>query len=1262
MAHLIIEKGADRGRTVALPEQGEILVGRGVDVDLRLRDKTMSRQHFAVQCHGNDCYVRDLNSGNGTFLNGVAVDRRELSSGDQVAAGETFFSYLSDSARAFHEELIDRTVAGHEIQERIGGGGMGTVFRARQISLDRTVAFKVLAADLVRDSSFVERFLREARSAAKLNHPNVTQVYDVGCEDQIYFISMEIVRGGSVQDLLARERVLDPDRASEIIRDAARALEFAEKKQLIHRDVKPSNLMMTRNGTAKLIDLGIAKQLKNRYEETDRTIVGTPDYMAPEQATDEELDTRADIYALGATFYHMVTGHRTHEGDTLKQIIKKKVNRRPRPPAEMNEDVPDWMSQLILEMTSPEAEDRPDSAGHVIERIDRNRRNRRIADASTGHARSSFRTLLHHPIKFAAGTAAMVLLSLGVLFILTPDDADRTDSGARTAARTAQETDRTTTRPADPSADASSSSSSDPQERARKKPLFNRARDAYEEARRGTSIESVKDAIQDHRLFLNTFPDAEMAETVKTRLRHLERKRRQLLLNHRLDRLKEEIKQLQRTVRDRKLTSLSDLQALRSDLNQGMRTINSRFRNLKENYPPRFHEQMQQFREQELLTWRTDLRSSLYTFKQGLQEVRQKLSDRNFSAARNQIDQLRDKSVLSEDPFRSGLDRLADQINRRARSFVEARRRTIKQVLKEERFERAEKLYEETLARVSSSELTSSMRDLKKTIEKQKEARRRNETEQERRLLSRKSARFFVEANQRRPDITASYFEDLPDMERKEHREYLSFLRFLARQYSRFYTTLEQADAFSSRTISHRDFGDVTLKKATTKRAKLSPSRGVSFRKAWTSFKLEALLGFVNRNKEVLTSDQMMSLCAMYFLYGHRNPVFYSNAMRTFNDAIRVKQVEQYFLNVMCRMFFHCGGYAQLDRVEPLPDVASYRSYLARDERSFQNFIADALRKQVERLRENGQSNQAQPYLSLLRSRYAETEAFQKHRSGLISRQAPDADPNPSNNPETSEDTSRADTRAAAPLVEEISPLLKEFQKTNKPRIKQVLKILKRRGDRERRVRILFYSGRYEEAFRASVEPFSTHWTKRLRENRSPAPDLSFPHRFYVRAYRSAVLSDQPVDVRDALLQYVTSLRKEEEQEDGSVREWPARLRSHGERFRELRKRFNGSSNRTPLVQKIVDVYGDSGIPNLKRKFLYNRYLIKHHPDAGRVRNGDALLTSADLLFSLGDYLGALNTYRRFLNDHPDHPEAKRIRNERIDICRKRVDTFNLSK
>jgi serine/threonine-protein kinase len=216
---------------------------------------------------------------------------------------------------------------GHfEIEERIARGGMGTVFRARDLRLDRLVALKVLSQEQLRDPAAVQRFQNEARAAAKLDHENIARVYFIGEDRGVHFIAFEYVRGTTVREAIAAKGQLTQDEAVNYTLQAAEALRHTDMAGVVHRDIKPSNLIVTPSGRVKLVDLGLARQT-DPGQEADLTVTGTTlgtfDYISPEQARDpRNVDVRSDIYSLGCTLFHMLTGRPPYaQGTTRRRSI-----------------------------------------------------------------------------------------------------------------------------------------------------------------------------------------------------------------------------------------------------------------------------------------------------------------------------------------------------------------------------------------------------------------------------------------------------------------------------------------------------------------------------------------------------------------------------------------------------------------------------------------------------------------------------------------------------------------------------------------------------------------------------------------------------------------------------------------------------------------------------------------------------------------------------------------------------------------------------
>jgi eukaryotic-like serine/threonine-protein kinase len=222
-------------------------------------------------------------------------------------------------------KLPDDLIPGYVLDELLGEGSMGAVFRGRQKSLDRPVAIKILTPRLAKNEAFLKRFTREARAVAKLNHPNVVSGIDVGEAQSYRYFVMEFVEGPTLQQVLDRHGKIPYDSATKIVLQVARALEHATKNGLVHRDVKPANIIISsKTRTAKLCDLGLAKEVDEDGSDTmEGRAIGTPFYISPELARGGRADIRADIYSLGGTYFHAVCGRPPFEGPTPAVIMAK---------------------------------------------------------------------------------------------------------------------------------------------------------------------------------------------------------------------------------------------------------------------------------------------------------------------------------------------------------------------------------------------------------------------------------------------------------------------------------------------------------------------------------------------------------------------------------------------------------------------------------------------------------------------------------------------------------------------------------------------------------------------------------------------------------------------------------------------------------------------------------------------------------------------------------------------------------------------------
>ncbi len=251
---------------------------------------------------------------------------------------------------------------------------MAEVYRARDELLGREVAVKVLNDRLSGDRTFVERFRREAQSAANLNHPNVVSLYDFGADGNTYYIVMEYIDGKALGDIIKQDGPLMPERAAEIGIDVARALERAHGAGLVHRDIKPSNIMMNSSGQTKVTDFGIARALSGQGDQTmtqTGMVIGTAAYLSPEQAQGNPVDQRSDVYSLGCVLYEMLGGRPPFSGDTPLSVAYKHVRENPQPPSTMNPDVPAALDAVVMKALAKNPDNRYGSAAELREDLER---------------------------------------------------------------------------------------------------------------------------------------------------------------------------------------------------------------------------------------------------------------------------------------------------------------------------------------------------------------------------------------------------------------------------------------------------------------------------------------------------------------------------------------------------------------------------------------------------------------------------------------------------------------------------------------------------------------------------------------------------------------------------------------------------------------------------------------------------------------------------------------------------------------------------
>jgi len=274
---------------------------------------------------------------------------------------------IKESKAAAHQ------IPGYLIEGKLGAGAMAVVYQARQLSLNRAVAIKILPQRFTQNPEYVERFYKEGQAAGKLNHPNIVQAVDVGEAGGYHYFVMEYVEGKTIYDELAAGKIYSETEALDVVIQVAKALEHAHSVGLIHRDVKPKNIMLTKTGMVKLADMGLARETSDvELAEAEKgKAYGTPYYIAPEQIRGEmDIDGRADIYGLGATLYHMVTGRVPFMADNPSVVMRKHLREELIPPDHINTILTAGISEVVEVMMAKKKEDRYNNCKELLEDLE----------------------------------------------------------------------------------------------------------------------------------------------------------------------------------------------------------------------------------------------------------------------------------------------------------------------------------------------------------------------------------------------------------------------------------------------------------------------------------------------------------------------------------------------------------------------------------------------------------------------------------------------------------------------------------------------------------------------------------------------------------------------------------------------------------------------------------------------------------------------------------------------------------------------------
>jgi serine/threonine-protein kinase len=270
-----------------------------------------------------------------------------------------------------NDDDIPVQIAKYKILSKIGKGGMGDIYKAVQEPLNRIVALKVLPPQMSRDPEFSKRFEIEAKAISLLQHQNIVSIYEYGEDDGLRYFAMQFVDGADLGRRIAEHRLLPFNEIIDFTKQIGRALRYAHSCNIIHRDIKPGNILIEKNGVIRISDFGIAKIFSRTAITLTGSAVGTPEYMSPEQAQGKKLDVQTDVYSLGVVMYEMLTRHPPFSGNNPMAIAYKQVHEQPDPPSVKRKDTPKRLEMIVLKALKKDKRDRYASAGEMLEHLDK---------------------------------------------------------------------------------------------------------------------------------------------------------------------------------------------------------------------------------------------------------------------------------------------------------------------------------------------------------------------------------------------------------------------------------------------------------------------------------------------------------------------------------------------------------------------------------------------------------------------------------------------------------------------------------------------------------------------------------------------------------------------------------------------------------------------------------------------------------------------------------------------------------------------------
>ncbi|RME82231.1 MAG: FHA domain-containing protein [Planctomycetota bacterium] len=410
--HLEVIQGPFLGKVFTFKDPKEIIIGRSSQADLTLQDERISRRHCRIEITPNGIFLHDLGSRNGTFLRvkGNPANKSLLVPGDIIYLGTKnavrFHLERDQKEKEYYCEacgkaiqlptyangevaeikgkllcpncspkldLMEDSIPGYRLERKIGEGAMGSIYKAVHLKSGEVVALKLMKFDEEPDRKVMARFQREAIMEGSLDHPNIVKLYEFGSAPPYYFIALEYVEGASLLDIIIEHGPMEPAMALNVAIKVSRALEHAFSKKIVHRDVKPSNIMISSKGEVKLADFGLAKNFELAglsMLTTTGTGIGTPAYMPPEQVVNARfVDQRADIYSLGVTMYVALTGYRPFSAKSTHEYLQLILNAKPMSILQLRPSVPPELVAIVEKCMEKAPENRYQTPSELLEAL-----------------------------------------------------------------------------------------------------------------------------------------------------------------------------------------------------------------------------------------------------------------------------------------------------------------------------------------------------------------------------------------------------------------------------------------------------------------------------------------------------------------------------------------------------------------------------------------------------------------------------------------------------------------------------------------------------------------------------------------------------------------------------------------------------------------------------------------------------------------------------------------------------------------------------